>query len=1259
MSKSVDERIVDLQFNNKQFESNVADTIKSLQNLEKGLKLDGATKGLEDINKASKNFSIAGIADGVDHMASKFTAMSLVAITAIQNVVNKCIDAGVQIAKSLTLDPIMDGFREYETKMGAITTILTNTADKGTTLSDVTASLNELNEYADKTVYNFGQMTNSIGRFTANGVALDDSVKAIKGLANIAAGAGSNTMQMNSAMIQLSQSISNNRLMLQDWNSVVNAGMGGPVLQNMLMEAAVAAGEMDASLMNAVKNGEVGFRRLLDMGSTGFGIQFSRETMLAAFTQAAEDETLIKAATQVKTASQLMETMAESVGSSWATTWELVFGHRDQAIKLFTSINDSFGVMIQSSNDARNEALSFWNTYGGRDAMIEALANAFKALMSIIKPIGDAFKEIFPPLTGQRLAAFSKNLRDITRQFKVSDDMSDKLKRTFKGLFALVDIGIKIFGGFVKVAVGILKVLAPVGSGLLGFAAGIGDFIVAIRDAVSAGDIFNTVFGGIRTFLDKVADGIGKAIGKISDYFSQFGVIDLGPLRIFSKEVKVQFRPFTFIAEVMSKAFEAIKKVFEKVIPYFVKFGTAIGKAFAKIGEVVKAAANYLGFDSIGELVMSILKGGLLVGLMGLIDRIKSIVDSAGGFLSGITGILDGVRGSLEAFQSSLKAKALMSIAIAIGILAGALWVLATIPGRDLMTALGGITVLFGELSGVMLLMSHNIGSIKMGGIALQMIAISGAILILSFAMKNIADIGWENIAKGTLAIGAMMTMLVVAAKILGSNTETVIKGSFGMLMFSTSILILSQSLMLLSGLSWGELAGGLAGIGGLILELAVFMNLMGDGSGILKTGAAMILLGAGILVLAQAVKSMSGMSWEELGKGLTGLAGSLLIIAGVSKLVKPSQILALGAAMVGISAGLVVISLALSIMGGMEWEAIGKGLVAIGGSLLMIVAVAKLVNPVQLLAMAVALTIVSVALNLIGIALKIMGSMSWEQLAIGLIAMAGALIILAGAMYLMTGGLVGVAAMLVMAAAMMILVPALVLLGSMDLANVGIMLLALVGVFVIFAAAAILLTPVIPLMLLLAAALALLGGGMLALGSGMALLSGAMIVFAGAGAAGIAVLVEVVTSMIKLIPMAVDNIGKGLVLLLYRISEAIPQIVSIFREIFKGLLELFDEMLPPTVEAFYSFLEQMSQTLLDHVPQMVDNGMKLLVGVLKGIADNIDQVTQLSLKVVEEYLKGLTAGMPGVAKEGANLIIAFLKAMGEEVPRVIDAATQ
>ena len=387
MSTTIDERVLEMRFDNRQFESNVSTTMSTLDKLKQKLNFTGASKGLDSINTATKNVNMAGLGNAVETVTAKFSALQVMGVTALANITNSAVNAGKNIVKSLTIDPIKSGFSEYETKMGSIQTILANTEHQGTTLDDVTAALEKLNLYADKTIYNFEQMTRNIGTFTAAGVDLDTSVKSIQGIANLAAVSGSTSQQASTAMYQLSQALASGTVKLMDWNSVVNAGMGGKVFQNALIRTAAMLDGAASDVETWQKNHIDKFGSFRDSLTEGAWLttdvltktleqftmaaeegseewqEFKKSLMADGYTEKQAEEilkmanTATDAATKVKTFTQLMDTLKESAQSGWAQTWELLIGDFEEAKEFFTGLSDMFGEIIGKSAERRNGLL--------------------------------------------------------------------------------------------------------------------------------------------------------------------------------------------------------------------------------------------------------------------------------------------------------------------------------------------------------------------------------------------------------------------------------------------------------------------------------------------------------------------------------------------------------------------------------------------------------------------------------------------------------------------------------------------------------------------------------------------------------------------------------------------------------------------------------------------------------------------------------------------------------------------------------------
>ena len=371
MSKTVDERVVEMRFDNRQFESNVQTSMSTLDKLKQSLKFTGATKGLEEVGAAAKKVDMNPLSNAVETVRTRFSALEVMGVTALANITNSAINAGKQMVKALTIDPIKTGFDEYETQINAVQTILANTSHQGTNLEQVNAALNELNKYADQTIYNFTEMTRNIGTFTAAGVDLDTSVSAIKGIANLAAVSGSTSQQASTAMYQLSQALAAGRVSLQDWNSVVNAGMGGKVFQDALMNTAEAMGivvDRSVSFRESIsaaggKDSWLSSDVLLNTLKQFTGDLTDAELAAMGFTQAQIEsiqkmaETANGAATDVKTFTQLVDTIKESVTSGWAQTWQIIFGDFEEAKAFFTRLSDIFSPIIESFSNARNNFL--------------------------------------------------------------------------------------------------------------------------------------------------------------------------------------------------------------------------------------------------------------------------------------------------------------------------------------------------------------------------------------------------------------------------------------------------------------------------------------------------------------------------------------------------------------------------------------------------------------------------------------------------------------------------------------------------------------------------------------------------------------------------------------------------------------------------------------------------------------------------------------------------------------------------------------
>ena len=403
MSREVDQRVVEMQFNNAQFERNTKQSLSTIEKLKAALKFDDVGDSFSGITKAAKNVNLEPVSNGANEVYYRFKALDVVAGTVLSNIVTKAFAAGTALAKALTIDPMKSGLAEYETQINSVQTILANTQKEGTNLAQVNAALDELNRYADMTIYNFTEMTRNIGTFTAAGVKLDTSVQAIKGIANLAAISGSTSQQASTAMYQLSQALAAGTVKLMDWNSVVNAGMGGQVFQDALKETArvhgVAIDEMiakEGSFRETLQHGWLTASILTETLAKFTGDLSEEELRAIGYTEdqiaaiIKMGETANGAATKVKTFTQLIDTLKEAVQSGWTQSWEYIIGDFEEAKELWTEISNRLQTVISQSAEARNALLQGGLQSGLNQFIDQGITDYSDLLTDMLTKVGKA-----------------------------------------------------------------------------------------------------------------------------------------------------------------------------------------------------------------------------------------------------------------------------------------------------------------------------------------------------------------------------------------------------------------------------------------------------------------------------------------------------------------------------------------------------------------------------------------------------------------------------------------------------------------------------------------------------------------------------------------------------------------------------------------------------------------------------------------------------------------------------------------------------
>ena len=996
-SKVIDERILSMKFDNKQFESAVSTTMNTLTKLKMKLDAMGVTKGLEKLSQAAKSVRSNGLndlSDGVETVQARFSALQIVAMTAISRITNSVMTLGKKLVSAVTVDPIKDGFREYETQMNAVQTILANTQKEGTNVKIVNAALDELNRYADKTIYNFTEMTRNIGTFTAAGVKLDASVSAIKGIANLAAISGSTSQQASTAMYQLSQALAAGTIRLMDWNSVVNAGMGGQVFQDALIrtsehlktgaKAAVAAkGSFRESLQTGWLTAEV-LTQTLDQFATAADTQEEYQAAVEKFVKQGYSKeeavqmanmarTAGEAATKVKTFTQLIDTVKEALGSGWTTTWRTIIGDFEDARNLWTDVSDVLNDAINKSSDARNKIVSGWAELGGRTKLIEGLSNVFKGLASVIKPIQKAFREIFPPTTSKQLLDITENFRKFSEKLVISDKMAENLKRTFKGLFSIADMVKKAFeivGGTIT------KVFS---TGIFG---SILDIILTITGAI--GDMFTAMNDGFKT--SSFLESLGKMISEIAKVFKSAasGITVFGD--ILTEVGKG-------VAKALTSIWNGISKVFGWIADNVTVKDIVAGMVGGGVYKTVKSFTDV--FDQIGDTINKIFgKGEGKHTKLGM--RISTFFSE--------------VRSAIQAFTTGINIASLVAIAGALGILAASCRSLASMSIGDLAKSVGAIGAMFLMLNKTFSSISASIKTFKAKGIVkagLSAMAIAQAIKILTDALEKLSTMHIEDLAWGLAALAVEMKIFTLGLKSL-AEVKIPLTTSVAMLALAESCDTLGDAMQKFSGIPWQGIAKGLVGMGGALAIFVKTFKMIGDlESGGMKnmTNATALLIAANAMKpLAKALTDISLISWNGIAKGLVGIGVTLgIFVKALMTLDDLKNIGSFNAIL--FSESLVIAAKALKPIGDalseislISWNGIAKGLVGIGGALGAFVISLKVLDGLENIGsfnsilFSGSLVLAAKALKPIGDALTEVSAISWDGIAKGLAGIGGAL---------------------------------------------------------------------------------------------------------------------------------------------------------------------------------------------------------------------------------------------------------------------------
>jgi len=1281
---SVDNRAVHMTFDNASFEKNLAETMKSMDTLKKSLDFTNAKKGFADLDSASRGFNLNHLSASLDGVSGKFIALGTIAITTLSNIVNRAVDAGINVAKSLTIAPISEGFSDYNAKLTSVQTITNAT---GETAEVVNGFFKELDTYADKTVFNLSDMTSALSKFTNAGVSLDVAVPAIKGIANMTALAGQGAGEAAIAMYNLSQSLAGGFLTTTDYKSLNLANVATKQWKDYMIEAAIAAGTLR-------RTGDDAFEVLIDGSNTAantgqlFNNELSRgwataDILIDVLGDYGDVTTEIgkkaqSAAQDVKSLPMMFDTLKASVGTGWTDTFEIVLGNLEESKALFTDLTTSVSGFLEQGATARNELLQGWKDLGGRTKLIEGIKDAFGALHNILKTISIQFGRFFGTLDSKSLYDITAGFASLMDRIRNSDDLLDRLGVVFGGIFAGLKIGVEVVKGLVgvftdlfnhfgggaggqkaldfidRIALGMITLHNTLveGGGLDAIFAAITDKLIAFGEALKhPGELLDTIKEAISGFFKGIDfgsfTGIIEAIDRVKTY-----ILDLLDLENLNFDFGFDFE----IPEGLIKFFDNLFGNVDDTTSNSIEISGGldrISNALSFLWDIVKGIGDGIGafFDILGDI------GSWVAGVGGnVLDFFENLgpnlqkaimseeFDKVLEFMQSL-GILLGGAGVGKIAKDGLSINADLS--------GGLLSELAKAFKKG-----GLIDVAKKNLEGLTGVLDSMQTAIKAGAL----LKIAQAVALLTASVVVLSFVDPDALAKALTAMSVGFGQLLGAFAIL-NTIATGPRGavnfaavSTGLIALSTAILILSGAMVVLSTLSWEEIGKGLTGLAGALVILVGATKLISGGGGLslIATGVGLSAIAISMSILAGAVKLFSLMSWEEIGKGLATIAGALLIMAGTLQLMPATTIL-IGPGLLAVAFALVELGAALLIFATMSWEEIGKGMAVLAGGLLIIAAAMNLM-PVSTILSGPGLVAIATGLVILGKALKVFGSMSWEEIGKAMTVLAGSLLILAGAMALMQGGIPGAIAVGVMAASLLILNKALKEFAKLSWKELGKGLAAIAASLGTLGLVALVLGPVIGNIFLLGIALLALGAGFALIGVGAGLLAEAFQIIAAAGTAGIDVLMYAIDQLLLRLPEMAQQFATSILDMVDILLTAAPGLIEKLGAVIGELLQLIADNADEFGVAATAWILSMLKVIRDSSPDFIETAFQLIMDFLHGLERNAQQYAAAGLGIITELIKGLTQGIPNFVDAAVELIATFLLELAAHAGELVTA---
>lgn len=1281
---SVDNRVVNLKFDNKEFVSNVMSTIKNLDNLKKSMDMDDAVDEFNKIDSAGKKTDFSNISNALEQIRSRFSAMGIIGMTVLQNITNSAIAAGKALIANL-VNPIVQGginrAMNIENAHFMLQGLISDEQEVQAIMSDASASV-------DGTAYSYDEAAKAAAQFAATGMRSGEKMQStLRGVAGLTATA--NTEYSRVAQIYTTIA-GNGRLMGDQLLQLSSLGI------NAAATLGKHFGKTEQEIREMVSDGKVSFEMFAEAMDSAFG-----EHAKAA------NETFNGAMANIKAA--LARIGAEFVSPLIVQNGPLVELFNDVRVKI-NEIKAEIGPFANVFVDAVKNIISYVRELlNALDAskLMQSLVKIMNVVLQVARTVGRAFGDIFPKVTADTIRSLVDKFADFANKLQITYKQTNQLRSILRGFFSIFSIGGQVIGAIVRLLGNLLSTLSPLGKGLFDNAAKFGDFLTQVDKCMKETGVLNTIIDKLTSGFQKLCNIVKNVVGFIAGIGAAFasGVKAAKDYAGSTEAVSDSMSLLEKVGNGAKAVLDALKSAFEKVAPVVNRVAETLGKGLGKIVEGIKSLfSGNFDFTTIIDTLNAFLFGGILVAITSFVKSAKDAVDQMKGIAESLGGVFqalaEAIKGGGGEDEKALDPKEVLMFAGAIAVLAGAVFLLSSIDPYQLTQGLAGLAVMMAELIKFMDLLDIALAGVDtkaIAKIALALIPLSVALLIFTKSVKALGSMDLVSLAKGLGGTAVLMASIAGMAKLMEKSAGGFAKAGMAMLPFAAGMLILAQAVKQLGSLDLESLAKGLGGIGVMMLELAAFMKLGTFGKLSISQATGILVLAAALNVLAIAVKQLSSMGLKELIKGLYGVGVMLVelvaFMALVEKAGSPKNMISMGTGLIFLGSAMLILTQSVKQLGQLSLREIAKGLLALGGALAMVARGLELM-PKGSMVNALALVAISGAITVLGIALKKFSQMSVVEIGKGLGVLAGSLAAIAGALKLMQGGIPGALALIMAATALGLLTPQLLILGTMNIVSIVTALGVLAATLGVLGVGAKLLAPVIPALMGLSIALGLVGAACLAFGAGTLALATGLAMIASAGKGVVEAITGILGGIISLIPtvgkaiidlvgvllqgfidtaplvfQAVTTLIQGIATtiiscapfiftaltsiisgILTMLTTLIPQVVTLVSTLLSQLLQMVITLLPQMAEAVAAIIQMVLTVITENIGAIVEAGISIILAILQGIRDHIFEMVTIAVEIVTNFINGIAANIGSVIQSAFNLIISFINGLADAI---------